>query len=154
MKRASKFGSLQSAVCITAAGIVQAIAATAAAQGERVELTIEIRGIQAQAGAVAIAVFDDVDHYEARENPVARAFVPVAGDSLAWKVTLPGQQRYAVMAYHDVNENGQIDLGRFGIPREPYGFSNDARSPLGPPRFTAAGFELAGEPAAIRIRVK
>ena len=132
----------------------QMLAPTVLAQGELVELTVEIYGIEAPAGAVAIAIFDDPARYEARQHPVARRILPVSGDSLAWKVMLPAHTQYAVMAYHDVNGNGEIDIGRFGIPREPYGFSNDARSPLGPPRFAAAGFELAAEAATIRIRVK
>ena len=32
---------------------------------------------------------------------------------------------YAIATYHDLNGNGRLDTIPPGIPREPYGFSND-----------------------------
>ncbi len=49
--------------------------------------------------------------------------------------------RYAVIAYHDEDGNGRLNL-RFGmIPVEGYGLSNDPEV-AGPPRFQDAAFEL------------
>ena len=45
----------------------------------------------------------------------------------------------AVTVMHDRNGNGELDTNLFGIPREPYGFSNDAElRTFGPPRFSDA----------------
>jgi uncharacterized protein (DUF2141 family) len=45
---------------------------------------------------------------------------------------------YAVSAYHDVNENGKLDMNFLGIPKEGFGFSNDAMGTFGPPSFEKA----------------
>ena len=52
---------------------------------------------------------------------------------------------YAIGIFHDVNLNNKMDNNVFGIPKEQYGFSNNARAFLGPPAFEAAAFELEGE---------
>lgn len=49
--------------------------------------------------------------------------------------------RYAVKAFLDLNGNGTLDKNLVGMPKEPYGFSNDARAPFGPPSIEAASFE-------------
>lgn len=59
--------------------------------------------------------------------------------------------RYAVQAYHDENDNRDVDRGLFGIPKEGIGFSNDARIAFGPPKWADAMFELQGD---IRIHLK
>lgn len=53
---------------------------------------------------------------------------------------------YAVQAYHDENDNGRVDRGLFGIPKEGVGFSNDARIRLGPPKWSNARFDFKGAP--------
>ena len=45
---------------------------------------------------------------------------------------------YALAVIHDENMNGKLDTSWLGIPREGYGFSNDAKALLGAPSFSAA----------------
>ena len=61
---------------------------------------------------------------------------------------------YALSLYHDENNNGMLDTNFFGIPKEPYGFSNDARGTFGPPKYTAAQFEFIKDGQQVEIRVK
>lgn len=58
---------------------------------------------------------------------------------------------YAVTLFHDVNGNHMLDKNFFGIPTEPYGFSNNARSRFGPPKFDAAKFVLNQKHQMIEI---
>jgi uncharacterized protein (DUF2141 family) len=51
---------------------------------------------------------------------------------------------YAMAVIHDENMNGKLDTNRLGIPKEGYGFSNDAKGWLGPPSFSAASFRYDG----------
>jgi len=48
---------------------------------------------------------------------------------------------YAVKLHIDENENGELDTNFLGIPKEQYGFSNNARA-FGIPKFEAASFSL------------
>lgn len=50
--------------------------------------------------------------------------------------------KYAISYIHDENDNAELDTGFMGIPKEGYGFSNDARGFMGPPDFEDQMFEL------------
>ena len=62
--------------------------------------------------------------------------------------------RYAAQAFHDENGNGKVDRALFGIPKEGFGFSNDAPIRLKPPRFADAAFDLDGRPRTIAFRMR
>jgi uncharacterized protein (DUF2141 family) len=47
----------------------------------------------------------------------------------------------------DVNRNNKMDRNFIGIPKEQYGFSNDARGSFGPPCFAEASFTVSGDMA-------
>jgi uncharacterized protein (DUF2141 family) len=42
---------------------------------------------------------------------------------------------YALKVFHDLNDNGKLDTSFLGLPKEPYGFSNNAMGNFGPPSF-------------------
>ena len=52
---------------------------------------------------------------------------------------------YAMVVIHDENMNGKLDTNALGIPKEGYGFSNNAKKWLGTPSFADAGFSYDGE---------
>lgn len=52
---------------------------------------------------------------------------------------------YALAVVHDENMNGKLDTNLLGIPKEGYGFSNDAKALLGAPTFSAASFPYDGQ---------
>jgi uncharacterized protein (DUF2141 family) len=60
---------------------------------------------------------------------------------------------YAVAIHHDENSNNQMDLLFNLLPKEGYGFSNDARVILSPPTFEAASFAVPEAGAAIHLHV-
>ena len=62
--------------------------------------------------------------------------------------------RYAVQAYHDENNNGRLDRNFLGIPSEPYGFSNNARSATRAPTYDEAAFTLAAAAMTVDIRIR
>lgn len=50
---------------------------------------------------------------------------------------------YAISLYHDENSNNKLDTGWFGIPKEGYGCSNDAKGMMGPPKYEDAKFQIS-----------
>ena len=50
---------------------------------------------------------------------------------------------YAVQAFHDENQNLDIDRNFLGLPEEGIGFSNDAPMRFGPPRYGDAALAVA-----------
>ena len=51
---------------------------------------------------------------------------------------------YAVVTFHDENNNGQFDRDSLGLPKEQYGFSNNLRPEVGAPAFSDAAFKYKG----------
>jgi len=60
---------------------------------------------------------------------------------------------YAIKFYHDENNNDKLDVNMLGIPREPYGFSNNARGKLGMPPYEKARFLFGQKELTITIEL-
>lgn len=75
---------------------------------------------------------------------VATAKTPVkfgAADCV-FKDIKPGE--YAVVTFHDENNNGKFDEDALGLPLEEYGFSNNLKPQVSPPVFKDAAFKYKG----------
>jgi uncharacterized protein (DUF2141 family) len=116
--------------------------APAAAEGPA-KLTVTVTGIKEAKGALMIAVFDQAG-YDV-EKPVAQAMTPVTAKTATATFDLPAG-RYGIKMFHDVDGDGKMGANPFGMPIEPYGFSNDAPAQFGPATWDAASF-VVGAPA-------
>ena len=119
-----------------------------AADAPTATLTVTFHGLKSADGAVLLSLAGDKEAFEGKGAPAGQASVVIKdGQATAVFAQLtPGT--YAIRAFHDVNGNGKLDVNAFGIPTEPYAFSNDARGTMGPPSWGAASFEVkAGDNA-------
>ncbi len=64
------------------------------------------------------------------------------------------QGTYAVVIIHDENMNGKMETNWLGIPKEGYGFSNNAKGLVGAPTFTAASFPYDGKNLNLDIELQ
>ena len=53
--------------------------------------------------------------------------------------------QYAIRYFHDENKNEELDTNFIGIPKEGFGFSNDAIGKFGPKDFSEWLFEISGD---------
>ena len=53
--------------------------------------------------------------------------------------------KYSFKYFHDENNNKKLDTNWVGIPKEGYGFSNDAKGYFGPPTFEDTVFEIKND---------
>lgn len=125
------------------------LTSTAAAADLALDLSTRASG-----GRIAVAVYRDADAFRRGEGPVTTRMVARTGPVTEVTITGLAPGRYAVAAFHDTDGNGDLTLWPIGLPREAYGFSNDARGRFGPPPFDAAAFDLpaSGARQAIRLR--
>lgn len=49
---------------------------------------------------------------------------------------------YAVTLFHDKNSDGKLNTNFIGIPKEPYGFSNNPMAMFGPPSYEKCLFKV------------
>jgi uncharacterized protein (DUF2141 family) len=108
-------------------------------------LEVVVRGFDSTSGRLAIALFDNAADFEARTNPIEKAYLTIENREARWIVEQLPHGAYALLAYHDENGNGAIDFRPLGIPKEPFAVSNDAGRLLGPPRFERAQFTLQAD---------
>lgn len=100
----------------------------------------------AATGKIMVALYDTAEAYSGGA-PVRQAQVDVAnGQTQADFGDLPAGD-YAMKAFHDVNGNGRMDTNPFGMPTEPFAFSNNARGNMGPASWDRARFSVSGEVA-------
>ena len=61
---------------------------------------------------------------------------------------------YVVSGFQDFDGNGVISGNFLGIPKEPFGFSNDAKGRFGPPKWQDAVFVFNKSNQEITLRLK
>lgn len=138
------------------AGLILAGAAAAApapAQSPCPGIHVKILDIRNSTGSVACALFESPAGF-----PIE--FLRSATNVMVIKVRKsqarcdfedipPGT--YALAVIHDENMNGELDTNVLGIPKEGYGFSNDARALFGAPSFSEASFTYDGQTLDLTI---
>jgi uncharacterized protein (DUF2141 family) len=50
--------------------------------------------------------------------------------------------KYAIAVFQDSNVDGKLNKNMFGVPKEPYGFSNNKYGKFGPPDFGDVSFDV------------
>lgn len=104
-------------------------------------------------GAVVLWLFDSPNTFVDLRDPVRIVTWPDRGRTPAKIQELPAGE-YAVVVFHDANNNGLMDKNFIGIPREWLGFSN-RYWPEGPPTFARAAFTLdANETKVMDVRLR
>ena len=125
--------------------------ATAQTESEAT-LTIRVTGLSPEEGQVRIAVFNSKDSW--LREPAFGRILDVEGPAVTWTVEQVPYGDYGIATFHDKNENGKNDLNFFKKPKEPYGFSNNARRVLGPARWDQVKFTVANPIQTTEILVK
>jgi uncharacterized protein (DUF2141 family) len=145
---------LPATLAVTATALLAAaVCATVLPSAARAaDLTVEVDGIESADGQVQVGLFNGAAEFPGKPTTGQRMKVDGTKVTITFKDLPAG--RYAVSAYHDENDNNKLDRGMFGIPKERYGFSQDARGVGGPPEFRDAAFELPADGARITVRVR
>jgi len=115
------------------------------------DLTVTITDVKEASGKLMVAVFREEGW---RKDPVATKSVAAESPQTTTVIEGLAPGRYGITLFQDLDMNGELDRNRFGIPKEPYGFSNDAPVRFGPPSFEDAGFDLTEDGATQTITLR
>lgn len=117
-------------------------------------LLISIENVKKNKGKIMLAVYAEAENFlsEITYRSIQQA-VDQSGVVTLKIADLP-YGTYAISLYHDENNNGEMDANFMKIPKEPYGFSNNARGMFGPPKFEEAQFSFSNTDQQIRIKIK
>jgi uncharacterized protein (DUF2141 family) len=120
----------------------------------QLSLSVEVGNISHSKGKILLALFNrsagfpenSKNAFAVKEIPAIKGKATVKFEGLA-----PGT--YAVAVFHDANSDGKLNTNLLGIPKEDYGFSNNARPGFRAPTFEEAAFKIY-QSSTIFIQVK
>lgn len=127
------------------------------------DLKVTIDGVRSHQGSLMIGLYDSAEGFNVAikhstaagllndKSRLVGAAIRAAGGTQSTVFTQLPPGRYAVIVFHDENDNGRLDVGAWGVPTEGYGFSNNAQGLLAAPSFDAAAVTLDGADKDIAI---
>jgi len=117
-------------------------------------VSIHVSGLKTQSSNLYVAVFDSAEGFPRPEHSRETTTVPVTTDTVEFSLSLPDSSTTGIAIFQDLNGDGKLTKNGFGLPIEPYGFSNNARSTFGPPSFSQAAFNVDEKTSPIEITVR
>ncbi len=121
---------------------------------ETASLSIEMLGLQSSEGQAVFVVMDSEASHQGKAPVFVKKIVPIQQGSAKLMLTNMPSGVYSVVIYHDLNANGELDRYFFGLPKEAYGFSNNARGSVGIPDFETSSFRVGTTHSSQQITVK
>ena len=110
-------------------------------------LVVKVKNLRSNKGNMAFALLDE--NKEVVEG--GRSVVRNRAASYTFKNL--ENKHYALQAFHDENNNKEIDKNRIGIPLEGFGFSNDAFGPFGPKKYKKWLFKV-NKDSVVTLRIR
>lgn len=117
-------------------------ASPAAPASDEAVVVLTFPALASHEGQLLVALYDGAKGW--KDGPAVRSITLSAGDAeptTRLEGLAPGT--YAVRVFQDLDGDGKLATGAFGMPTEPYGFSNGAKAAMGPPSFEAAAFTVS-----------
>lgn len=107
-------------------------------------LEINFINVAPAEGQIMLVLFDSKEAYDSGAGPVRAIAVDVTGTTATATITNVLHGRYRFKIVHDLNGDGTMNTNPFGMPIEPFAFSNNAAGNMGPATWEAAVFDIAG----------
>ena len=117
------------------------------------EIRILVSNIEEKKGTIHYGVYNNSELFPEESGKILGGYEEVS------KVIENGlvideleESNYAIAIFHDKNSNDEFDTF-FSIPKEKFGFSNNARVFLGPPKFEDASI-FVGQNSSVEIMIE
>ncbi len=85
-------------------------------------VTLNIKDIKSLEGQIKISISNNAKDFKNHAAFKSETLTPSSeSENIVFELE---DGEYAISIYQDTNGNGQLDTKKFGIPKEPFGFSN------------------------------
>lgn len=111
-------------------------------------LEVKVTNIRSAKGKIMLALYRQPNGFpDSPEKAFLLRTLPAQKGAL--QVALPNVPpgTYALAIFHDANDDGKLNTNLLGIPKEDYGFSNQARPGFRAPTFSEASIKISGNSA-------
>ena len=102
-------------------------------------VSVTVTGLRNNDGVVQV-VLQDAD-----KKVIVRKKVTIENKEASIQFDGLAAGKYAIKYIHDENLDGKLNSGFMGIPKEGFGFANDARGSMGPPAFKDTMFSVSAD---------
>ncbi len=115
---------------------------------------VHIHGIRNANGTMKAVLYGpDPETFLVKGKKADKEREPSEKDSMTLCVAARERGEYAVVVYHDENDNHKFDRNWVGFPVEGFGISNDPAVFLAPPSFEESSFEVNGSLTHVDVNV-
>ena len=94
-----------------------------------------------EGGKTKIGIYDSIG-FPSLGKEIDGVDIEVEGASVTYVFKNIPVGKYAIAAFQDSNVDGKLNTNMFGVPKEPYGFSNNKYGMFGPPDFEDVSFDV------------
>ena len=115
---------------------------------EKSSITATVVNVLTSEGKVGFALYNK-DNFMKQPILAKEAKIVDGKSKVVFENVLAGE--YAILCYHDKNNNDKMDFQPNGMPLESYGASNNVMN-FGPPRFDDAKFNLSDKKVSLEIK--
>ena len=115
---------------------------------EKSSITATVVNVLTSEGKVGFALYNK-DNFMKQPIQAKEAKIVDGKSKVVFENVLAGE--YAILCYHDKNNNDKMDFQPNGMPLESYGASNNVMN-FGPPRFDDAKFKVSDKKVSLEIK--
>ena len=103
--------------------------------------TIVIKGVEHEDGFIDIKVYNSKDSFLDEENAIESIRKKPTIDETIISLSKIHEGNFALVVYHDENNDNKLNTGFFWRPKEGFAFSNNY-IPKGPPSYNKAEIQI------------
>lgn len=115
------------------------------ATSQNFDLTIDVKGIEEAIGKIKVTLYNKEDGFLESGKEELGLFFDVVSTKMSLKAKDLKSNKYAIVIFHDKNDDGILNLNFLGVPTEPYGFSNNIVPVFKAPSFESTQFDMEGD---------
>lgn len=119
---------------------------------EKKPLKIVISSLKDTKSPILVGIYRKQDGFPSNEQPFKGYNIKPEGKSVA-SIIIPDLEHgeYAVAVYQDKNNDSKLNTGLFGLPKEPYAFSNNFKPKFSAPKFEDCKFVYSPQKSEVTI---
>ena len=107
-------------------------------------ITVTVKNIKTITGVIRVALYNKKEDFPKKGREYKTKDVPVKAKKVIYTFKDIPEGWYAIALYHDINNDNTCNKNFFGIPVEPFGFSNNIKVKFSAPKFDKCSFFVNG----------
>ena len=133
----------------------EAAEAARCASSDTPRVNVVVEGVRSDRGELVVELYpDDPKRFLAHAGRVQRVRQKAESDVTNACINAPGAGMFALVLYHDENNDAVFNRGRLGLPSEGFGFSNNVKPRFGAPSLKSVLFAVPEGESTVRVRIR